>query len=100
MAEPVNLDLSVQEGAIVSKTLLERPSGSLTLFAFSRGQRLSPHSAPYDAYIVLLEGSLEVTIGEERAALTAGSGILMPAGVLHALEAVEDARFLLVMLRA
>ncbi|AEJ60904.1 Cupin 2 conserved barrel domain protein [Spirochaeta thermophila DSM 6578] len=100
MAEPVNLDLTVQEGAVVSKTLLERPSGSLTLFAFGKGQRLSPHSAPYDAYIVLLEGRLSVTVGEETATLTAGTGILMPAMVLHALEALEDSRFLLVMLKA
>ena len=75
MAEPVNLDLTVQEGAVVSKTLLERPSGSLTLFAFGKGQRLSPHSAPYDAYIVTSRGDFGQR-GEETATLTAGPGIL------------------------
>ncbi len=87
------------EGGIVSRTLVDRPAGTVTLFAFDAGQGLSEHSAPYDALVQLTAGRLQLTIDGEPLELAAGQVCLMPADVPHALRAVEPSRMLLVMIR-
>lgn len=90
-------DIQVNSGAIVSKTLRKSPQANLTLFAFDQGQALSGHSSPMDAYVQLLSGKMEITIGENHFTLTEGQIILMPAMVNHALEALEASKMLLTM---
>jgi len=87
-------------GSIVSRTLLEGKQGTFTLFAFDRGQGLSEHSAPYDAYVIGLDGAAEVTIGGKAVQIRPGQIVLMPADVPHAVRATERFKMLLVMIRA
>ena len=86
-------------GAVVSRTLTKGRAGTLTVFAFDRGQELSEHSAPFDAYVLVLAGSLELKIGGAPVTARAGEAVLMPANVPHALQAVERCKLLLTMLR-
>ncbi len=91
--------VSVQEGAVVSRTLVDRPVGTVTAFAFDGGQALSEHSAPYDALVQVVEGELEISIGGESHTVTSGRWLLMPADIPHALEAKEPSVMLLTMIR-
>lgn len=88
-----------QEGSIVSRTIIDRPEGTVTLFAFDEGQALSEHSAPYDALVTVVEGKLAVKLGGKPNEVNAGESIIMPAGVPHALRALSQAKMLLVMVR-
>jgi quercetin dioxygenase-like cupin family protein len=88
-----------QEGAIVSRTVLKKPAGNVTLFAFDRGQELSEHTTPHDALLMCVEGSTEVTIQDEQHRLAAGDLILLPASVPHAVRARERFKMLLIMVR-
>ncbi len=90
-------DIQVNPGAIVSKTLRKTPTTNLTLFAFDKAQELSGHSSPMDAYVQILSGSMKITIGEHSTVLGNNEMILMPAGINHALEALEESRMLLIM---
>ena len=90
----------VQDGAIVSRTLVERPGGTVTLFAFDAGQALSEHTAPFDALAQVLEGQLEITVGGAAIDVPAGSAVVMPANEPHSVTAVEASRMLLVMIRS
>ena len=87
------------EGAIVSKTLLENPGGTLTWFAFAAGQGLSEHSAPFDALVQVLDGEVEITIGGTPHKLKEGQMILMPANVPHGLKALSNFKMLLTMFK-
>ncbi len=87
------------DDSIVSKKLLHTGGGSLTLFAFDRGQELSEHSAPFDALVEVLDGRVELMIGGVRVTASAGESVLMPASVPHAVKAVERFKMLLTMLR-
>ena len=89
-----------QEGSIVSRTVIDQETGTLTLFAFSKGQGLSEHTAPFDALVHLLDGSAEVVISGKGYSLKAGETIIMPANKPHALKATEDFKMLLVMIRS
>jgi quercetin dioxygenase-like cupin family protein len=86
--------------AIVSKTVLDKPSGTITLFAFDKGQGLSEHTAPYDAVVVVLDGSAKLTIGGESQSVCAGQIIVMPADVPHSVYAHERFKMLLIMIRS
>jgi quercetin dioxygenase-like cupin family protein len=86
--------------SIVSKTIVDRPVGSLTLFAFDKGQKLSEHTAPYDAVVQVVDGRGRLTIGGQDKDVTAGELIIMPANVPHAVTAVEPFKMLLTMIRA
>ena len=88
-----------QEGAVVSRTLVKKEKGTVTLFAFDAGQGLSEHVAPFDALVHVLEGRAEVTLGGTPRAVAAGEVLLMPAGVPHALAAEVRFRMLLTMIR-
>lgn len=91
--------LAVVPGAIVSRTLAKAEGGSLTLFAFDAGQELSEHTAPFDAFVQVLDGEVELTIGGERVAARTGETVRMPAGVPHAVRAVAPFKMLLAMVR-
>ena len=84
---------------IVSKRVLEKSTGNVSLFAFDQGQRLSEHSAPYDAMVQVLEGKAEVMINKEPFHLEAGETIIMPANVPHAVHAIERFKMLLTMIK-
>jgi quercetin dioxygenase-like cupin family protein len=86
--------------SIVSKTLLEKSVGTITLFAFDKGQKLSEHTAPYDAVVQILDGIGQVRIKDETHELAEGRIIIMPADVPHAVNAVEKFKMLLTMIRA
>ncbi|MHC4309979.1 MAG: cupin domain-containing protein [Planctomycetota bacterium] len=86
--------------SIVSKTILDKPVGTITLFAFDRGQKLSEHTAPYDAVVQVIDGSAKLTIGGEDIRVLAGEIIIMPANVPHAVVAEEKFKMLLTMIRA
>lgn len=84
---------------IVSKRVIDRPAGTITLFAFDKGQRLSEHSAPYDALVQITEGKAEIIIGGQVNPLQAGQCILMPASVPHAVYAIENFKMVLTMIK-
>lgn len=86
--------------SIVSKTILDKPVGTITLFAFDKGQKLSDHTAPYDAVVQILDGKARLTIGGEDVEVAAGQIIIMPGNVPHAVAAEEKFKMLLTMIRA
>ena len=87
------------QGSVVSRTIHKSQAGSITLFAFEKGEGLSEHSAPFDAYVEVLEGRAELTIGGERVDTAAGQTVRMPANVPHALHASDRFKMLLTMIR-
>lgn len=89
-----------QADSIVSRTLVNKPSGTVTLFAFAQGQSLSEHTAPYDALVHILDGRAEITIGQEKFSVTQGEAIILPANIPHALDATENFKMVLTMIRA
>ncbi len=84
---------------IVSKRVLEKSTGNVSLFAFDKGQRLSEHSAPFDAMVQVLEGKGEVIINKEPFTLEAGQTIIMPANIPHSVHAIERFKMLLTMIK-
>jgi quercetin dioxygenase-like cupin family protein len=86
--------------SVVSKTILDKPVGTLTLFAFDKGQNLSEHTAPYDAVVQVLDGAGRLTIGGKDVEVSVGQIIIMPANVPHAVAADERFKMLLTMVRA
>ena len=89
-----------QPGAVVSRTLIDKKIGTLTLFAFDDGQGLSEHTAPFDACVQIVDGAADITIAGEVQRVSAGQMIIMPANVPHALCAAGKFKMLLVMIRA
>ncbi len=85
--------------SIVSKTILDKPTGTITLFSFDKGQKLSEHTSPYDAVVQVLDGQASLTIGGEIQQVPAGEIIVMPANVPHAVDAEERFKMLLTMIR-
>ena len=86
--------------SVVSKTLLDKPAGTITLFAFDNGQALSEHTSPYDAVVQVLDGKARLTIGGQAVDAKAGELIIMPAGIPHAVAAKERFKMLLTMIRS
>jgi len=91
--------VQVSEDSIVSKILIDKPAGSLTLFAFDQGQRLSEHASPYDAVVQIVEGSAVLQIGGQTVETKAGQMVIMPAHIPHSVEAKECFKMLLTMIR-
>ena len=96
---PFSGDVEYAPGGIVSKRILEKTTGNISLFAFDKDQRLSEHSAPFDALIHVIEGQARITIGREPHNLGAGEGIIMPANIPHAVYATERFKMLLTMIK-
>jgi len=89
-----------QEGAVVSRTLVKKESGTVTLFAFDEGQGLSEHTAPFDALVYAIDGKVKMTIDGKPFELSAGEATIMPANKSHALQAIGRFKMMLVMIRA
>lgn len=92
--------IAYQRGAVVSKTLLKQPAGSVTVFAFDEGQELSEHTVPHDALVHVLDGEVEITIAGEVNRVRSGEAIVMPGGKPHAVRAVRSFKMMLAMIRA
>lgn len=91
--------ISYATGSVVSRTIYKSNAGTITLFAFDRGEGLSEHSAPHDAFVQVLDGRADLTVGGERLRADAGQTVRMPANVPHALHAPEPFKMMLVMVR-
>lgn len=89
-----------QPGSVVSREILKKPAGSVTVFAFDEGQGLSEHTAPFDALVQVLEGEAEITISGKRHQVLGGQVLLMPAGEPHGLKATKAFKMLLTMIRS
>jgi quercetin dioxygenase-like cupin family protein len=88
-----------QDGAIVSREVVSQPTGTVTAFAFDRGEQLSEHTAPFDAMVIDLDGEADITIGGRDHRLKPGEMIIMPADVPHAVRAATRFKMLLVMIK-
>lgn len=92
--------VSYQDGAVVSREIVKKPTGSVTLFAFDEGQGLSEHTAPFDALVQVVEGAAEIVISGQPHQVQGGEMILMPAGQPHALKALQRFKMILTMIRS
>ncbi len=91
--------LDYQEGAVVSRTIIDKKTGTVTMFAFDEGEGLSEHTAPFDALVYVLDGEAAITVSGKESQVTAGEMLIMPANNPHALRAVKRFKMLLVMVR-
>ena len=89
-----------QEGSVVSREILKKGTGTVTVFAFDAGQGLSEHTAPFDAMVHVLDGEAEITIAGTARKVSAGDIIIMPANQPHALSAVQRFKMMLIMIRS
>ena len=92
--------IAYQNGAVVSRTLVDHDGGTVTAFAFDEGQGLSEHTAPYDAFVIVIEGQVDIKISGESFHLSEGEMIIMPANKPHALKAVTKFKMILVMVKS
>jgi len=101
-AQPANVTdlIEYQEAAVVSRTLIDRKAGTVTLFAFDENQGLSEHTAPFDALVQIINGEAEVTIAGKTHSLKRGEIIIMPARKPHSLKAVKRFKMILTMIRS
>ncbi len=91
--------VAYQDSGVVSRTIINNDAGSVTYFAFDKGEGLSEHSAPYDALVHVLDGTVDIVIGGVSSVLEAGDAIIMPANIGHALKAVSRFKMCLTMVR-
>lgn len=87
-------------GSVVSRTLIDKKIGTITMFSFDAGQGLSEHTAPFDAFVQVIDGIADVTIDGKVHRVTAGECIIMPSNIPHSLKAIERFKMMLVMIRA
>ena len=92
--------VAYQDGAVVSREIVKKPTGNVTLFAFDEAQGLSEHTAPFDALVQVVEGEAEIQIAGQPHRVRGGEMILMPAGQPHALKAVQRFKMVLTMIRS
>ena len=92
--------IDYQEGSVVSRTIIEKTTGTCTLFAFDDGQGLSEHTAPFDALVYILDGEAEVAISGKPLHLKEGDIVIMPANEPHALRAIKKFKMMLVMIKS
>jgi quercetin dioxygenase-like cupin family protein len=100
--EVLNLvgSIDYQEGAIVSKVFIDKNTGSVTVFAFDKGQGLSEHTAPFDAMVFVIDGQAEIAIAGAVSIVKKGETIIMPANIPHALKAIERFKMMLIMIKS
>lgn len=89
-----------QRNTIVSKTVIDKKSGTVTAFAFDKGQGLSEHTAPFDALVIVIEGEVKITISGKPHLLKTGEMIIMPANQPHSLDSITKFKMLLIMIRS
>jgi len=92
--------VNYQTGTVVSRTIIKKETGTVTLFAFDKGEGLSEHTAPFDAMVYIVDGEAEIIISGKSNIAKAGEMIIMPAGESHALKAVEKFKMLLMMIKS
>ena len=92
--------IAYQNGSVVSRSILKKESGNITLFAFDKGEGLSEHTSPYDAMVYLCDGEAEIKISGNIYSISEGNIIIMPANEPHALKAVSKFKMLLIMLKS
>ncbi|MDD3248665.1 MAG: cupin domain-containing protein [Methanosarcina sp.] len=92
--------IEYQEGAVVSREIIRKGTGTITVFAFDKGEGLSEHTAPFDAVVQVIDGKAEITISGNKNVLETGNMIIMPANEPHALHATERFKMILTMIRA
>jgi quercetin dioxygenase-like cupin family protein len=95
-----NESIEYADGSVVSKTIVKKPAGNITLFAFDKGEGLAEHSSPHDALVQLLDGKAEIMIGGSIHNLQPGQNIILPANVPHALKAIEKFKMMLTMIKS
>lgn len=102
LAKVINMGemLNYQQGAVVSRTIIKKDTGTATIFAFDKGEGLSEHKAPYDAMVYIIDGEAEITISGKTNMLKSGEMIIMPANEPHALKAITNFKMLLVMIKS
>ncbi len=93
-------EIDYANGSIVSKILLKKLSGNVSLFSFTKGQNLSEHTAPFDAMVQIIEGEAEILINKESFILFNGDCIIMPANIPHAVNAIENFKMVLTMIKS
>ncbi|MFH1227137.1 MAG: cupin domain-containing protein [Planctomycetota bacterium] len=96
----LNALLNYQTGAVVSRAIITKPAGTVTIFAFDKGQGLSEHTAPFDALVYILDGTVRITISDRPFRLGKGQMIILPANKTHALKSITRFKMLLVMIKA
>lgn len=92
--------IEYSDGGIVSKTVLKKETGNISLFSFDKGEALSEHTAPFDAVLQVVDGKGEVIIGGKSNILETGQTIIMPANITHAVKAIEKFKMVLTMIRS
>jgi quercetin dioxygenase-like cupin family protein len=92
--------IKYQEGSVVSQEIIRRDTGTVTIFAFDKGEGLSEHTAPFDAMVQIIDGKAEITISGNKNVLEKGEMIIMPANEPHALKALEKYKMILTMIRS
>jgi quercetin dioxygenase-like cupin family protein len=92
--------VNYQEGSVVSRTIIDKNTGTVTLFAFDEGQGLSEHTAPFDALAYILDGEAEISIFGKPILLKEGEMVIMPANQPHALKALKKFKMILIMIRS
>jgi len=95
-----NESIDYSEGGIVSKTVLKKQTGNISIFSFVNGDALSEHTAPFDAMITVVDGRGEVVIGGKSFILEAGQSIIMPANITHGVNAIEKFKMVLTMIKS
>jgi quercetin dioxygenase-like cupin family protein len=98
-ANSITALVDYQDGAVVSRTLVKKDKGTITVFAFDQDQALSEHSVPHDALVQIIDGEAEITVGGTPYAVSAGEMIMMPGNVPHAVKATARFKMILTMLR-
>ncbi|MHA1504783.1 MAG: cupin domain-containing protein [Candidatus Heimdallarchaeota archaeon] len=91
--------IAYQEASVVSRQLIKKKTGNVTVFAFDEGEGLSEHTAPFDALVYVIDGEVEVTISKDVFHLKKGETIIMPADIPHALKATKQFKMMLVMIK-
>jgi quercetin dioxygenase-like cupin family protein len=101
-AQPANLNtlIDYQEGSVVSRTLIDKQAGTVTVFAFDQGEGLSEHTTSYDALVYIIDGKAKITVSGKPLSLKQGEIAIMPANLPHALSATTRFKMLLTMIRS
>jgi quercetin dioxygenase-like cupin family protein len=98
--QSINGAIQYQEGAVVSRELLHKTTGTITVFAFDKNQGLSEHTAPYDAFVMVTDGQAEIIVSGTKHEMNAGEVLLIPANSPHALKAIESFKMVLTMIKS
>lgn len=96
----INEAVVYQEGSVVSKEIVKRNTGTITIFAFDKGQGLSTHTAPYEAVVMVTDGRAEIYISDTKHILKAGEMLILPANAPHKLKAIEPFKMILTMIKS